>query len=582
MTDNTFPTIQDLMSKKGNSDDTDGQTHNPHTTATSQKLDYKLKDVHIKEKEEETQELANSSGSQYVNLKGFPIAPEALIQIPKDRAEKLKTVCFLSSGPKIRLGSTQPQNDEVKELLFQLEERNKAQGDIYLISEESLRVSLKAYDNLPQIREIVKGVKITKEELEKYQKDLKTFEDIQKSISQVSVSEVMTVVMAAAVQFNTSDVHIEAEQQKIIVRFRIDGVLEEVASLPHDSWKKIISRVKLISGLKINVTDRPQDGRFTIFLKEGDTDVRVSTIPTAWGESVVMRILKPSAIRVSFFDLGWRPPVEERLRHEISRPNGMLLTTGPTGSGKTTTLYGVLQELNKPEVKILTLEDPIEYKLEGINQSQIDSSKDYTFAGGLRSILRQDPDIVMVGEIRDLETAQTAIDAALTGHLLLSTLHTNNASGAIPRLISIGVNAVLLGPSLNGIIAQRLVRRVCQDCKEEQKIEQDILEKVKTILADIPENSGETLTPESEWKFYKGKGCDLCHGSGYNGRIGIYELLLMNKDIMEALKDPKRLSENDMLELGKKQGMVTMQQDGLLKVIDGVTTTEEVFRVTGE
>ncbi|MBI5369795.1 type II/IV secretion system protein [Candidatus Uhrbacteria bacterium] len=540
----------------------------------------KMSEVRLKEKEAQAEHQAKTLKVPYVNLSGFPISPESLRLVPKDQAIALSAVPFLFTGPEVRLGSTQPTAPAVKELLFQLEERNKAHGGVYLISEESLRIAIKAYDSLPQIKQIVKGVKVTDEELEQFQSQLKSYQDIQKVIQASSITDIITIVMAAGLQFGTSDVHIEAEQEKIVIRFRIDGILQEVASLPHENWKKIIARIKLISGLKINVTERPQDGRFTIFLKTGDTDVRVSTIPTTWGESVVMRILKPSAINVEFEQLGYRPLAKKKLLKEIEKPHGMVMTTGPTGSGKTTTLYAILRKRNTSDVKIVTLEDPIEYKLEGINQSQIDHSKNYTFANGLRSILRQDPDIVMVGEIRDLETAEVAINAALTGHLMLSTLHTNDAAGAIPRFISMGVKPFLLAPALNAIIGQRLVRKVCEKCKDVVSPSAEELAFVKKVVSEIPETSGEKTSPEARWKFYKGKGCEVCNNTGYKGRLGIYEILVMSDQIKAAMSES--ISEYQVRELAKQQGMTTMQQDGVLKILDGLTTVEEVLRVAGE
>ena len=543
-------------------------------------LEDKMHDIRLKEKEQETANLAGSIGIPYVNLKGFPVSPDALRQIPEEQAKTLSTVCFLFTGPEIRLASTKPNDPGVKELLFQLTERNKANGGVYQISEESLHVALKTYETLPKIKAIIKGVNITTEELARFQTQMKEYTDVQNVVKSASITDIMTILIAAALQFGTSDIHVEAEEKKIIARFRIDGILQEIASLPHDLWKKIISRIKLISGLKINVTDRPQDGRFTIFLKDGDTDVRVSTIPTAWGESVVMRILKPSAINVQFSQLGYRPLAEKRLVKEIEKPHGMIMTTGPTGSGKTTTLYAILRRLNTSGVKIITLEDPIEYKLEGINQSQIDHSKNYTFGNGLRSILRQDPDVVMVGEIRDLETADVAINAALTGHLMLSTLHTNDAAGAIPRFISMGVKPFLLAPAMNAIIGQRLTRVICKACKEEVKLTDEQFAFVKKVASEIPPASGEVVQPEAEWKFYKGKGCDVCNHSGYKGRLGIYEILTMSDEIKASMSE--NISEYEVRELAKKQGMTTMQQDGILKVLDGLTTVEEILRVAGE
>jgi len=576
---NDIQSIEDLLKYTGAAAATQTASK-PGDRNAVEKFDEKMHDVRLKEKETEAETQAKTLGVSYVNLKGFPISPEALRLIPQERAEAVKAVCFLFTGPEIRLASLNPADQAVKDLLFELQERHKANGGVYQISEESFRVAIKAYDTLPKIKEIVKGVKVTDDELEKFKSQLTKYTDVQQVMDHASVTDIITIVMAAALQFGTSDVHVETEQEKIVVRFRIDGVLQEVAKLPHDFWKKIVARIKLISGLKINVTDRPQDGRFTIFLKEGDTDVRVSTIPTTWGESIVMRILKPSAINVSFEQLGYRPLASAKLLKEIEKPHGMVMTTGPTGSGKTTTLYAILRKLNTADVKIITLEDPIEYKLEGINQSQIDHSKNYTFAGGLRSILRQDPDIVMVGEIRDLETAEVSINAALTGHLMLSTLHTNDAAGAIPRFISMGVKAFLLAPALNAIIGQRLARKVCEKCKEIVIPEPDQLAFVKKVVAEIPEASGEKVLPETDWKFYKGKGCEICNHSGYKGRIGIYEILTMSEEIKASLSES--ISEYQVRELAKQQGMITMQQDGVLKVLDGLTTIDEILRVAGE
>jgi type IV pilus assembly protein PilB len=544
------------------------------------KFESKMAEVRLKEKEAEAQEQAQAMNVPYVNLKGFPISPEALLLVPKEQSESLKAIPFLFTGTELRMGAVNPKDQAVQDLLFQLTERNKANGAVYKISDESFRIAFKMYDTLPKIKPIIKGVKITDAELKKFQDAMMSYADIQKAIQDASITDVMTILMAAALKFGTSDVHVEAEQTKIAARYRIDGVLQEVATLPPESWKKVIARIKLISGLKINVTEVPQDGRFTIFLASGDTDVRVSTIPTAWGESVVMRILKPSAINVEFVQLGWRPLIEKRLTREIEKPHGMIITTGPTGSGKTTTLYAILRKLNAPDVKIITLEDPIEYKLEGINQSQIDHAKQYTFAGGLRSILRQDPDVVMVGEIRDLETAEVAINAALTGHLLLSTIHTNSASGALPRFISMGVKPFLLAPALNAIIGQRLIRRIHGDCKiEDTTIRAERMEEVKAQLSKISPASGEAVPDVNALKFFKGKGCEVCNGTGYKGRIGIYEIIIMDDAIRKSLSE--KISEYEVKQLAIQQGMVTMTQDGLLKALEGITTVEEVFDATG-
>jgi len=384
------------------------------------------------------------------------------------------------------------------------------------------------------------------------------------------------MILASAINVGTSDVHIEAEEKAIKVRFRIDGVLADVATMPKESWQKVISRIKLMAKLKLNVTTIPQDGRITIDLEDDKVDIRVSTLPTAYGESVVMRLLRSSAAGLEFDDLGIRGKAYEQLKKEVKRPNGMIITTGPTGSGKTTTLYAILNTINSPETKIITLEDPVEYKLKGISQSQMDASKDYTFAKGLRAILRQDPDVVMVGEIRDSETAEIAIQAALTGHLVLSTIHTNSAAGAIPRFIAMNAKPFLLAPALNAVMAQRLVRRVCDKCKEEYKPNEMQMKRVIEIVESIPENSGYKLDTNN-LKFHKGKGCSECN-AGLKGRTGLYEVMVMSSEI-EKLLLSNVASEYSIQEAAVKGGMITMVQDGILKAADGLTTLDEVFRV---
>jgi type IV pilus assembly protein PilB len=389
--------------------------------------------------------------------------------------------------------------------------------------------------------------------------------------------------LAAALKGGASDIHIEAEEESIKIRLRVDGILHEAASINKDKWKLIISRIKLLAGMKINITAVPQDGRITIYLSNEKIEIRVSTLPTAYGESVVMRLLRPKSISLDFEELGVRGLAWERLKGEIERPNGMIVTTGPTGSGKTTTLYAILKRLNTPEVKIITLEDPVEYKLAGINQSQIDHAKNYTFGKGLRSILRQDPDIVMVGEIRDTETAEIATQAALTGHLVISTIHTNNAAGAIPRFLSMGVKPFFLAPALNCVIGQRLVRRLCADCKAPIKLDYALMAEVQNTLKTIPESANIKLDLNN-LQFYgpseKTKTCKTCNGLGYGGRMGIYEIFTMNKEIERMILD-SNVSEYEMLDVAQKHGMITMGQDGILKALDGITSVEEVLRVAG-
>ncbi|MEK7097970.1 MAG: GspE/PulE family protein, partial [Patescibacteria group bacterium] len=420
-----------------------------------------------------------------------------------------------------------------------------------------------------------RGIKIGEEELDKYSEQFSTFRQLQSQVDNAPITEIVSVIMAAAIKSGASDIHIEGEEDNIKVRFRVDGILLDVINLDKDLWKKIISRMKILSGVKINVTDKPQDGRISIYTKNDRVDIRASFLPTNYGESVVMRLLRSSSVGLGFDELGIRDRSFQQLKREVERPNGMIITTGPTGSGKTTTLYAVLKKLNDSETKIITIEDPIEYQLKGVNQSQI--SEKYTFAHGLRSIVRQDPDVIMVGEIRDLETAEIAIQAALTGHLVLSTIHTNDAAGSVPRFLSMGTKPFLLAPALNAVIGQRLVRRICSHCKTEDELDAENLTRVRDLLAKLPKDEKKAIDHDN-LKFYKGTGCEQCQGLGFKGRIGIYEILTMNAEL-EKLILSGNASEYDMRDNAVKNGMVTMVQDGLLKALEGITSVEEVFRV---
>lgn len=559
--------IKDLFS------DASGQSFNNESAAAEFKA--KEKQLKIKELERLTKKKADAAGLPYINLAGFPISPEALVLIDEVEAEELKTVCFYYDGKNIKLASLEPREQAVAALAKQLSEKYFAEASIYLITENSFRYGLEMYKTIPKVREVVRGVKITEEELNKHGEKLSSFKNLQEEINRAQITEVVTMILAAAVKSNSSDIHIEAEEKAIKIRFRIDGVLHDVASLSKESWNKIISRMKLLAKVKINVSDKPQDGRLSIYLKNDRIDIRASFLPTNFGESVVMRLLRSSAVGLEFSDLGIRGRAFEQLKREVERPNGMIITTGPTGSGKTTTLYAILKKLNNPQTKIITIEDPIEYQLSGINQSQ--TSKNYTFSQGLRSIVRQDPDIVMVGEIRDLETAEIAIQAALTGHLVLSTIHTNDAAGTVSRFLSMGTKPYLLAPALNAMIGQRLVRKVCAQCKQEIKLDDETIKRVKNLLEELQEEDRKKVDFDN-LKFFEGKGCDACQGIGYKGRIGIYEVLIMNQEI-EKLILAGQASEYSLRDNARKNGIITMAQDGLLKALDGITSVEEVFRV---
>jgi type II secretory ATPase GspE/PulE/Tfp pilus assembly ATPase PilB-like protein len=563
--------IEDLLGKnKKKSPSLPGQE------TAQEKFDMKMEDIRLKNLENLARKEAAAAGREYIDLKGFPISPEALALIPRAQSRQLKVIAFLFTGAEVRFGAVNPGDPAVAEAIFQACERaHPEDSKTYQISENSYLHAEKLYDALPEVKEVVKGVEINEAELKAFQAKVKTLGDLDAHVQQVSVTDFMTLVIAAALRAGVSDIHIEAQEKAVDIRYRVDGQLAKVASVSGGKWPRIVNRIKLFSGLKLNLVTAPQDGRFTIFLSDEKVDVRVSTLPTAYGESVVMRLLRSGTIALQFEQLGIRGRAYEQLRHEVERPNGMVITTGPTGSGKTTSLYAVLNKLTDGKTKIITLEDPVEYKLNGISQSQIDKSKDYTFAKGLNSILRQDPDVVMVGELRDLETAEVAIQAALTGHLVLSTIHTNSAAGAIPRFLSMGVKPFLLAPALNAVIGQRLVRKVCVSCKEADRPDPELVERaVKTLAGIAPENAPK-LPPE-QWSFLKGRGCDVCANTGFKGRLGIYEIMVMTPEIEKVILSGQ-VSEYDMQRIATEQGMVTMAQDGVLKAIDGITTLQEVF-----
>jgi general secretion pathway protein E len=392
-----------------------------------------------------------------------------------------------------------------------------------------------------------------------------------------SVSELSEVILGGAIILEASDIHIEPKEEEVKIRIRTDGILQDVTTFDPKTYQPLLSRIKLLSGIKLNITDRPQDGRFSIFINKIAVEIRVSTLPAEYGETIVLRILNPKTL-VKLESLGLRKDLSATFQAEIKKPNGMIIVTGPTGSGKTTTLYAFLKRVQKPEIKIITIEDPIEYHLEGISQTQVDPKKGYDFASGLQSIMRQDPDVVLVGEIRDLETAQIALQAALTGHLVFTTLHTNDAAGTVARLTSLGAEASNIASAINMAIAQRLVRKVCKNCGKPVKISSPDLKKIKKALRKLPD---EIKVPQitQSLKIPRAKGCKHCNFTGFRGRTGIFEAFLVDEEMEKfILKGPPIAA---LRKEAIEKGMVAMQQDGLIKVLNGVTTIEEVERITG-
>ena len=415
-------------------------------------------------------------------------------------------------------------------------------------------------------------------------KNVLAFKEKVGEFSERSVTELSEIIFGGGIKLRASDLHLEPEKGQAKIRVRIDGLLQDVIMINWKAYESLLSRIKLISGIKLNITDRPQDGRFSISIEPatkttgGETvEVRTSTLPAEHGETIVLRILNPKAL-VELEALGLRKDLLEIFGNEIKKPNGMIIVTGPTGSGKTTTLYAFLKKVHKPEIKTITIEDPIEYHLEGISQTQANPKKGYDFASGLKSIMRQDPDVILVGEIRDLETAEIALQAALTGHLVFTTLHTNDAAGTVARLASLGAKPSNIGPAMNIAIAQRLVREICKKCGSLEKAPTSVLEKIKRGLKGIPP---EIKIPKFApgLKVPQPKGCKNCNFTGYQGRTGVFEAFLVDEEMENfILQNPSTAA---LRKEATKKGMVTMQQDGLIKVLNGITTIEEVERITG-
>ena len=416
----------------------------------------------------------------------------------------------------------------------------------------------------------------------KIQKEISNITDFNKKIQESldkNITDLVAVIMGGAIVLRSSDIHIEPRKEQSVIRMRIDGILQDVIAVERKLYEALLSRIKLLSAIKFNITDKPQDGRFSVLLTDGASiEIRASTLPSEKGETVVLRILNPKSL-VNMEALGLRQDLFELFKKEIKRPNGMIIVTGPTGSGKTTTLYAFLKELQKPEIKIITIEDPIEYHLEGISQTQTAPKKGYDFASGLKSVMRQDPDVILVGEIRDLETVNTALQAALTGHLVLTTLHTNDAAGTVPRLINLGADASNIGPAVNLAIAQRLVRKVCPKCSSLAKPTAAELKKIKDSLAGLTKK---IKVPEvsSNIKVPKTKGCKFCNATGYLGRVGIFEALSVDDEMEKFILTKPSVAA--LKEKAVENGMILMKQDGFIKVLEGKTTIEEVERIVGE
>ena len=515
----------------------------------------------------------------YKNLLDFKIPDQVLNLIPLEVAENYQIICFEVGGGKMKFGMVDPENFKAIEAIDFLAKEENLTPEIYLISGASLANALKHYKTLS--KEVSKALKSKEEEevREQARKKIK-IEEVEEITKSAPVSKIVSVIIRHAVDGRASDIHIEPMAKESRVRYRIDGILHTSLVLPKSVHSAIVGRVKVLADLKLDETRMPQDGRIRVSINDKDIDLRISVLPLLDDEKVVMRILDVTRGAPTLAELGFMGPGLKVIKKNLAMTDGMFLITGPTGSGKSTTLFSVLTSLNQEGINISTLEDPVEYFIKGVNQSQVRPEIGFTFASGLRSLLRQDPDIIMVGEIRDNETAELGIHASLTGHFVLSTLHTNDALGAIPRLLDMKVEPFLLGSTLNVVLGQRLVRKICEHCKEEQRLPVEIVESVRQELAITPKAVIEQMLPDFDLKkikFYKGKGCSRCGLTGYRGRVALAEVLDVNDKIKEIVMDNKKnLTLDDLV---KNQNFITMKQDGLIKVLMGLTTMEEIMRM---
>ncbi len=545
-------------------------------------LDEQLKKAHRTAEENDAKRRAETLGFPYLDLISVRVPTElkALEIVKEPEARKARLAPLQLIRKKLVIAVFDPREKEAAAIIEEL--KKKYELEIHIASLSGLEHGWSYYRFVTEeAKEITGKVDIDETRLNDLLLKIKTLSELTKEFEEFKsplTSQLLEIILGGSMGLKASDIHLEPTEEFGIVRYRIDGLLHTAYDkFALHNYKSVIMRIKLLSNLKLNITDEPQDGRFTIGLKDRDIEIRTSIIPSEFGETVVMRLLDPLALKVNLEDLGWRKDDLVIVKAQIDRPNGLILNTGPTGSGKTTTLYAFLKNVTTPEIKVITVEDPVEYHIAGISQTQVNPDAGYTFADGLRSILRQDPDIILIGEIRDKETAEIALNAALTGHLVFSTLHTNDSVGAIPRFLDLGAKPNILAPALTLIIAQRLVRVLCKVCKVKREPTTQESEAIKRFLEGLPARVDKT--PYATPSFHTAKGCEACGGLGYRGRTSIFELFEVTDPIKEAIfRNP---SEMELFTLAKKQGMVTMQEDGMLKVILGSTSVDEVERTTG-
>jgi len=530
--------------------------------------------------EEIAAQMASDCGLSYVDLNIFPVSSDDMRTISEKESHQYNMAVFQKMGKEYRIGIAEPKNQETLAYIEKLKKEKGLTIHLYVISNSSLSKIWKRYAAIPFLENLESmQITLSGKDLDEFEKEFGKMLELKKRIREIPTTQIISIIMAGAVKMKASDIHFEPDEEEVRMRFRIDGVLQDIGRFPMDTYHFILSRIKMMGKMKINIRDIAQDGHFSVDMEDGKINVRTNIIPGNHGESIVMRILSQADIMLSVEDLGLRGLAYERVQKEIAKPHGMILTTGPTGSGKTTTLYALVNKLNTTGVKIITIEDPIEYEVKNISQTQVEKERNYTFAEGLRAIVRQDPDVILVGEIRDDETADISVNAALTGHLVLSTLHTNNAPASIPRFIELGIKPNLISPSVNAFIAQRLVRKLCPHCKEEYVPARETVDSIKKILSIISPKAKLDI-PKTVEKLYRPVGCEKCHKLGFKGRIGIFEVLTISESIEKLILEMG--SEREITQAALEDGMITMAQDGILKAIEGLTSMEEVWSATGQ
>jgi type IV pilus assembly protein PilB len=545
-----------------------------------------LKQARENEDDSVAKQTSQALDMPVIDLLSYPIEFGALGTIEESESHSGLMAPFHRAGKRLFIACINPKNKSTEIILARL----TREGNIitlFICTKKGLQRAWDRYADMLKSNIVVTGVVSVNEALlDTYTKTIKTVEDFTKASDDTmkegksSTTKIFEIILAGAYALKSSDIHIEPGEGVVRIRFRLDGVLHDILEIPSGAYHFFKSRLKIVSGVKLNQAKEAQDGRFTISIGKKAIEVRVSIIPGNYGESVVMRLLDPEATKVSLETLGFEAYLEKAVFEAIAKPNGIILLTGPTGSGKTTTLYSALRKIYSPDLKIITVENPIEYKLEGIVQTQVENnSEKYTFASAMRAILRQDPDVIMIGEIRDAETAETAVQAALTGHLVFSTLHTNTAAGVIPRLIDLKVNPKILGSALTLSLAQRLLRRVCTNCAVEYEASADEKKIINNIVAEMLNTNKQNFLEPFREKLYtlkRGGGCDICNGFGYKGRLAVHEAIQMNAEIEKiAATNP---SERDIQHAASMQGFLTLREDALIKILRGQTTIEEAVK----